>query len=67
MQSPREACRARYLEIRGRVVELEDDPEKKFIDDLAGRCLGEDEYPNKQADAERVIVHIDPEHTATMG
>lgn len=57
----------RYLEIRGRVVELEDDPEKKFIDYLAGRYLGEDEYPNKDPNAERVIVHIEPEHTATMG
>lgn len=57
----------RYLEIRGRVVEIEDDPEKKFIDFLASRYLGEDEYPNKQPDADRVTIWIEPERTATMG
>lgn len=57
----------RYVEVRGRVVGIEDDPEKKFIDYLAGKYLGEEEYPNKQPDAERVIITIDPEHAATMG
>ncbi|MBW3578173.1 MAG: PPOX class F420-dependent oxidoreductase [Actinobacteria bacterium] len=57
----------RYLEIRGEVAAIEDDPHKKFIDFLAGKYLGEDEYPNKQPDAERVIIRIEPEHAATMG
>lgn len=57
----------RYLEIRGEVADIEDDPEKKFIDHLAGRYLGEDEYPNKQPDADRVTISIDPQRTATMG
>ncbi len=57
----------RYLEIRGTVASIEDDPDKKFIDFLAGRYLGEDEYPNKLPDAERVIISIEPEHAATMG
>lgn len=57
----------RYLEVRGRVVEIEDDPEKKFIDFLANRYLGEDEYPDKREDADRVTIWIEPEHTATMG
>lgn len=57
----------RYLEIRGTVASIEDDPEKRFIDLLAQRYLDEDEYPQKQPDAERVIISIEPEHTATMG
>ena len=57
----------RYLEIRGRVVSIDEDPEKKFIDALAQKYMGEDEYPNKQPDAERVTIAIDPEHCATMG
>lgn len=57
----------RYLEIRGEVVDVEDDPEKKFIDFLANRYLGEDEYPDKQPDADRVTIWIDPQHAATMG
>lgn len=57
----------RYLEIRGRVETIDDDPDKKFIDHLAGRYLGADEYPNKDPDAERVIIRIDPENVATMG
>jgi len=57
----------RYLEVRGEVVETEEDPDKRFIDHLAKRYLGKDEYPDKQADAERVIIHIAPRHAATMG
>lgn len=57
----------RYLEIRGRVAEVEEDPQKEFIDRLAQKYLGEDEYPHKQPQAERVIIHIEPDHTNTMG
>ena len=57
----------RYLEIRGRVDAIDDDPEKKFIDTLAQKYLDQDEYPDKQPDAERVNIAIDAEHCATMG
>lgn len=57
----------RYLEIRGRVVEVEDDPQKELVDRLAQKYLGKDEYPHKQPQAERVIIHMDPQHTNTMG
>lgn len=57
----------RYLEIRGRVEDIEDDPDKAFIDELAQKYLDKDEYPNKVADAERVNIAIEPEHCATMG
>ncbi len=57
----------RYLELRGRIVEIEPDPDKEFIDVLAGKYMNRDEYPDKQDDAERVILHLEPSHTATMG
>lgn len=57
----------RYIEVRGEVVETEQDPDKRFIDHLAKRYLGEPEYPNKQEDKQRVIFHIAPQHAATMG
>ena len=57
----------RYLEIRGLVKEIEDDPERTFIDSLAKKYLDQDEYPWHQPDDERVVVKIKPEHTTTMG
>lgn len=56
-----------FLEIRGRVTAIEDDPEKKLVDTLAQKYLGEAEYPYKQPDAERVNIWIDAEHCVTMG
>lgn len=57
----------RYLEVRGRVVSVEEDPDKQFVDELAGKYLDRDTYPNKQPDATRVVIAIEPEHAATMG
>lgn len=56
----------RYLEVRGR-AEIERDEDKSFIDELADKYLGADEYPDKRDHAERVIFVIEPEHAATMG
>lgn len=53
----------RYLEVRGRVVEIEPDPEKAFLDRLARKYLGQDTYPyEERRSAERVIIHIQPDH-----
>lgn len=57
----------RYLEVRGRVVAVDDDPDKKFIDFLAGKYLGRDEYPRKDPRAQRVVVSIEVEHANVMG
>jgi PPOX class probable F420-dependent enzyme len=57
----------RYLEIRGRVTEIEDDPEQAFIDVLAKKYLGTDSYPWRKPGEERVIVHIRPDKANTMG
>jgi PPOX class probable F420-dependent enzyme len=53
----------RYLEVRGRVVEIEPDPTKAFLDRLARKYLGQDTYPyEERRSVERVIVHIQPDH-----
>ena len=57
----------RYLELRGRVVAIDDDPDRSFIDSLAKRYMGVDEYPSHQASDERVVFSIEPEHAATLG
>src|SRR3954454_501683 len=51
----------RYLEIRGKVIDFIDDPDKAFIDSMAKKYLGEDKYPWSQPGDERVIVVIEPE------
>ena len=55
----------RYLEIRG-VAEIEDDPDKAYIGEMARKYLGKD-YPLNQADEERVVVKIRPKHATTQG
>lgn len=57
----------RYLELRGEVAAIEEDPDKSFIDVLAKKYLDADEYPDKQEGAERVIIRLAPGSTATMG
>lgn len=57
----------RYLEVRGRVTAIDDDPDKDFIDHLAGRYLDLAEYPAKDPDAQRVVISIEVEHTNVMG
>lgn len=57
----------RYLEIRGVVEKIEDDPDYGFINAMAKKYLGVDEYPYHQPGDERVIVYVRPEHTTSMG
>ena len=57
----------RYLEIRGTVVAVEDDPANAFINKMAKKYLGEDEYPWPQPGDVRVVVKVKPRSTTTMG
>lgn len=57
----------RYIEIRGKVVEFIEDPDKAFIDSMAKKYLGEDKYPWSQPGEERVVVVVQPERALTMG
>jgi PPOX class probable F420-dependent enzyme len=57
----------RYLEIRGRMVEVRPDPDLAFINKMAKKYLGKDVYPWHRPGDERVVVVIQPEHTTQMG
>ncbi|MGB3683046.1 MAG: PPOX class F420-dependent oxidoreductase, partial [Rubrobacteraceae bacterium] len=56
----------RYLEIRGEVKKVEEDPDNEFINAMAGKYLGLDEYPYHQPGDERIVVYVEPEHTTQM-
>lgn len=53
----------RYIEIRGVVDRIDEDPDNAFIDSMAKKYLGEDHYPWHQPGDHRVIVRVRPEHT----
>lgn len=57
----------RYLEVRGEVVRVEEDPDLDFINEMAKKYLDVDKYPNHQPGDERVVVHVEPRHTTQMG
>ena len=57
----------RYLEVRGRVVEITEEGADDHIDSLARKYLGMDRYPNRRPGEVRVIYKIKPEHTTSMG
>jgi PPOX class probable F420-dependent enzyme len=57
----------RYLEVRGRVVEITEEGADAHIDKMAKKYLGVDSYPFRNAAEQRVIYRIEPEHTSAMG
>jgi PPOX class probable F420-dependent enzyme len=57
----------RYLEIRGRVVEITEEGASANIDKLAKKYLGVDKYPYSRPGEVRVIYKVKPEHTTVMG
>lgn len=57
----------RYLEIRGKVVEITEQGADAHIDKMAKKYLGQDKYPYRQPGEVRVMYKIRPEHTSTMG
>jgi len=57
----------RYMEIRGKVVEITEQGADAHIDKMAEKYLGKDTYPFRQAGEVRVIYKIRPEHASTMG
>lgn len=57
----------RYLEIRGKVVGIEEDPNLDFINAMAKKYLGQDKYPWHRPDDERVVILVEPERTTQMG
>lgn len=57
----------RYLEIRGNVARVDDDPSNAFIDSMAKKYMDVDAYPFHQPGDERVMVRVEPTHTTHMG
>lgn len=53
--------------IRGRVVEMTHDGADAHIDKLAKKYLGQDTYPFRRPEEQRVILKIAPEHIAGWG
>lgn len=57
----------RYLEIRGRVVEITENGADDHINKLAKKYLGKDVYPFRQPGEVRVLYKIAPEKVSSMG
>lgn len=57
----------RYLELRGKVVRIDPDPNLAFINSMAKKYLGQDVYPWHNEGDVRVAVVVEPEHTTAMG
>ena len=56
----------RYLEVRGRVIAIEPDPDYTCLSQLAGKYWGLDTYPYREAGKEPVIIVIEPLKTTSM-
>jgi PPOX class probable F420-dependent enzyme len=56
----------RYLEIRGRVVEITERGADEHIDRLARKYLGVDKYPYRQPGERRAIYRVLPEQISTI-
>ena len=57
----------RYIEIRGEVDHIEEDPDLDYINSMAKKYLGMDKYPYHQPGDERIVVFVKPQHTTQMG
>jgi PPOX class probable F420-dependent enzyme len=56
----------RYLEVRGRVVEITEQGADAHIDKLAKKYLGVERYPYRGPREVRVTYRIEPTHTTQM-
>lgn len=52
----------RFLSVSGEIEEITTEGAREHIDELAGRYMGEDEYP-QEIESERVILKIRPDET----
>jgi PPOX class probable F420-dependent enzyme len=57
----------RYLEIRGKVVEITEKGADDHINQLSKKYLGKDVYPFRQPGEVRVLYKIEPEKVSSMG
>ena len=52
--------------VRGRVVEITHEGADEHIDKLAKKYMGQDTYPYRRPEEQRVILVIEPEHVGSM-
>jgi PPOX class probable F420-dependent enzyme len=57
----------RYMQIRGKVVDVTEAGADAHIDSLAKKYLGQDKYPFRQPGEARVIYKVSVERVTTMG
>lgn len=57
----------RYLQVRGRVVDMTETGADEHIDALTRRYLGQDRYPFRRPGEVRVMITIQPERVQGMG
>lgn len=57
----------RYLQIRGRVVEVTEEGAEEHIDQLAQKYMGVDRYPYRTPQEVRVIYKIEPHRVQARG
>ena len=57
----------RYVQVRGRVVEMTENGADAHIDKLAKKYMGVDRYPGRKPGEVRVIVKVLPERVQGMG
>ncbi len=50
-----------YVEIRGSVTAITEDPDFSFIDKMAKKYIDEEHYPWHQPGDQRVVLHITPD------
>lgn len=57
----------RYLEVRGKVVRVDEDPDNKFINKMAKKYINQDVYPYHQPGDQRVVIVVEPEKVPGRG
>jgi PPOX class probable F420-dependent enzyme len=57
----------RYLQVRGRVLNVTEEGADAHIDSLAKKYLGQDKYPFRQSGEVRIRCEIEPTSAQTMG
>jgi PPOX class probable F420-dependent enzyme len=56
-----------YLSIRGRVAEITEEGADAHIDKLAKKYLGQDSYPFRTPEEQRIILRVTPERVLIWG
>ncbi len=56
----------RYLEVRGRVTDIEDDPDYTFLNEMSRKYWGLDPYPHQVEGSVPVVIVIQPLRTSQM-